>query len=592
MGNYQVKFDVTTNDAGKKTYVGEMRHEGLGKHRIIRDTGENEEFARLLTKLQWVDWEQRFENIEQKKLAIVRRTPQSWMTFDEGQRNKADALTQEIQNDLKQLETILVSALDEPTIVNWNALKARFLPFSEDPPKMPAPPTEPMAPTLPTKPSQVSWEFQPALSILDKLISSRRDQKIAEAKLRYEDAVSKWQSDIDRITEAYQDTHFEYKTTLLRMKSIHAESMKMWETRKADFEIQERLRNSAIDAKQAAYLALEPTAIVDYCDLVLYQSHYPDLCPKEWELDYDPSSKQLIVDYLLPAPDDFPKIKGVKWVSSRKVFEDQKLTETAREKLYDEVVYQIILRTAHEIVSSDAVGAIHAVVVNGIVNSIDRGTGKVVTACILSLRVEAAQFRGVNLAQVDPKTCFKSLKGVGSSRLHGLSPIPPIMTIRKDDARFVSAYGVADSLDSGVNLAAMGWEDFEHLIRELFEKEFSSNGGEVRVTQASRDGGVDAIAFDPDPIRGGKIVIQAKRYTNTVGVSAVRDLYGTVLNEGATKGVLVTTSDYGPDSYSFAQGKPLVLLSGANLLHMLQKHGHKAKIDLREAKQLIAAQEK
>lgn len=36
------------------------------------------------------------------------------------------------------------------------------------------------------------------------------------------------------------------------------------------------------------------------------------------------------------------------------------------------------------------------------------------------------------------------------------------------------------------------------------------------ITQASRDGGVDAIAFDPDPIRGSKIVIQAKRYTNTV----------------------------------------------------------------------------
>ena len=41
----------------------------------------------------------------------------------------------------------------------------------------------------------------------------------------------------------------------------------------------------------------------------------------------------------------------------------------------------------------------------------------------------------------------------------------------------------------------MHWEDFEHLIRELFEKEFSCNGGEVKVTQASRDGGVDAIAL-------------------------------------------------------------------------------------------------
>lgn len=84
-------------------------------------------------------------------------------------------------------------------------------------------------------------------------------------------------------------------------------------------------------------------------------------------------------------------------------------------------------------------------------------------------------------------------------------------------------------MDDSINLAAMSWEDFEHLIRELFEKEFKQYGGECNVTRSSRDGGVDAIASDPDPIRGGKIVIQAKRYTKTVGVSAVRDLYGTVL---------------------------------------------------------------
>jgi restriction system protein len=134
----------------------------------------------------------------------------------------------------------------------------------------------------------------------------------------------------------------------------------------------------------------------------------------------------------------------------------------------------------------------------------------------------------------------------------------------------------------------MDWEDFEHLIRELFEEEFAKGGGEVKVTRASRDGGVHAVAFDPDPIRGGKIVIQAKRYTNKVGVSAVRDLYGTLINEGATKGILVSTADYGPEAYEFAKGKPLTLLNGSNLLSLLEKHGHKAKIDLQEAKKLFA----
>jgi len=54
----------------------------------------------------------------------------------------------------------------------------------------------------------------------------------------------------------------------------------------------------------------------------------------------------------------------------------------------------------------------------------------------------------------------------------------------------------------------------------------------------------------------------------------------------------VSTADDGPDAYEFAKGKPLTLLNGSNLLHLLEKHGHKAKIDLREAKQILAEQEK
>jgi restriction system protein len=205
----------------------------------------------------------------------------------------------------------------------------------------------------------------------------------------------------------------------------------------------------------------------------------------------------------------------------------------------------------------------------------------------LSVQANRTEFQQINLHQVDPKACVRKLKGVGSSQLHSLTPIAPILKLDKEDSRFVQAYEVVEGLDQSSNLAAMDWEDFEHLIRELFEAEFQSTGGEVKVTQASRDGGVDAVAFDPDPIRGGKIVIQAKRYTNVVGVAAVRDLYGTLLNEGANKGILVTTSQYGPDAYSFAKDKPITLLDGSNLLSLLQKHGHKARIDLKEAKRIL-----
>ena len=58
----------------------------------------------------------------------------------------------------------------------------------------------------------------------------------------------------------------------------------------------------------------------------------------------------------------------------------------------------------------------------------------------------------------------------------------------------------------------------------------------------------------------------------------MRDLFGTVQNEGASKGILVTTSGYGPSSFQFASGKPLELIDGSNLLYLLAEH---AQVDAR-----------
>jgi restriction endonuclease Mrr len=62
-------------------------------------------------------------------------------------------------------------------------------------------------------------------------------------------------------------------------------------------------------------------------------------------------------------------------------------------------------------------------------------------------------------------------------------------------------------------------------------------------------------------------------------LSAVRDLYGTLQNEGASKGILVTTSGYGQASFDFAQNKPIELIDDSNLLYLLAEHAEiEAKI--------------
>jgi restriction system protein len=487
---------------------------------------------------------------------------------------EAQSRTKEAVEAIDELESILQHTLDIDDTIKWKVLKDTST-FSKPKPETPKPEEAPQSPR------RTSPRYQPELGFLDKIISSRKENKIRAAQELYKTEYQRWEKQKEEVLKNNDESKKEYEKQL-----------QLWQTDEQVFLAKQKEANEAIDKREEQYLSKNPDAIVDYCELVLSNSQYPDYFPKEFELDYNPETKILIVEYSLPSIDVMPKLKEVKYVQSREELVESYFPESTLNKLYDSLIYQITLRTIHELYEADVVNALDSIVFNGWVESIDKATGKKVNACILSVQANRAEFLSINLASVDPKLCFKNLKGVGSSKLHSLTPIAPVLNISREDKRFISSYEVAGELDESSNLAAMDWEDFEHLIRELFEEEFAQSGGEVKVTQASRDGGVDAVAFDPDPIRGGKIVIQAKRYTNTVGVSAVRDLYGTVMNEGATKGILVTTADYGPDAYEFAKGKPLTLLSGSNLLSLLDKHGHKATINLKAAKLILSDKEK
>lgn len=573
----QLQCEYTTRGAEKWTL--EVWHDGLGKHRLLR--GPEKEIVLRKAELQAGQWEERWaatkdrERVLQDKEAVKREV--------EANKVLATERTAEAEQELEALGRLLHETLLVNDAVDWISLEDRR-DFPEPRPLRPEPVPDPVLTVLPSEPRPDDKAYQPKFGLLDSLFSSRRQRITEECDARYKEDRESWHRELTTVEQRNAEVTRLHDSELNRQREIFEKTVAGWEARRAEFAAQQSRRNKAVERQRLAYESRTREAIIEYCDLVLSTSIYPDYFPQEFEVDYSAEGRLLVVEYTLPAPDAIPRLKAVKYVVARDEFTESFITDSQARSLYDSVLYQIALRTVHELFEADTVDALDGIVFNGIVTSVDRATGNAVTACILSLQVTKSEFLPIDLARVDPRACFKSLKGVGSSKLHSLAAVAPIMQMRRNDGRFVSAQEIAQTLDESSNLAAMDWEDFEHLIRELFEQEFRTSGGEVKVTQASRDGGVDAIAFDPDPIRGGKIVIQAKRYTNTVGVSAVRDLYGTVLNEGATKGVLVTTSDFGPDAYGFAKDKPLALLNGGNLLHMLEKHGHKVRIDIQEAR--------
>ncbi|MGO8716608.1 MAG: restriction endonuclease [Smithella sp.] len=557
-------------------YTVEMYHKGLNEHKLI--SAPDIDMLNNKANLQAQKWTEKWEINEFKRIVNAQKSANREEANSKTE--EAKLRTEEAIESLRQIDNLLIHTLSIDDRIDWESLKKK----EKYPETSPAKATKKDIKEYPSKPEKQSAEFTPIFSFFEKLFKSKREKKIQEVENKYSMAIAEWEKQKATIDKFNDQLDKDFEDEMKRWEGDVAR----WEKSKNNFLSEQADFNAKIDEMKETYLNKNSDSIVEYCEMVLNSSEYPDSFPKNFELEYNPDNSILIVEYELPAIKCFPRVREVKYIASKKEFKESYISESQLNGILDEAMYKITLRSIHELFEADVANAIEAISFNGWVKAINRATGKEENNCILSIQAKKSEFMGIDLSNVDPKTCFKNLKGVASSKLSSLTPVQPILQISRVDKRFVEGYDVANQIDNTTNLAAMDWEDFEHLIRELFEKEFQTGGGEVKITQASRDGGVDAIAFDPDPIRGGKIVIQAKRYTNTVNVSAVRDLYGTVVNEGATKGLLVSTADYGPDAYEFAKGKPLTLLNGSNLLHLLEKHGHHAKIDLRAAKKILA----
>jgi restriction system protein len=263
-----------------------------------------------------------------------------------------------------------------------------------------------------------------------------------------------------------------------------------------------------------------------------------------------------------------------RYIKTKDTIEEKERKAADIRDLYQDIVASVALRTCHELFESDQGNHLEAVVFSGFVQTVDASTGKDIRPFLISVRATKQRFLEIDLSRIDKKACLRNLGGQLSPRPYEVQPVKPIVEFDMVDKRFVEQSNILSDLESRPNLMDLNPFEFENLVSNLF----GQMGLETKLTRTARDGGVDAVAFDARPVIGGKVVIQAKRYKNTVGVSAVRDLYGTMMNEGANKGILVTTSGYGPDAFEFSKDKPIELLDGSQLLYLLEQVGVKARI--------------
>lgn len=114
------------------------------------------------------------------------------------------------------------------------------------------------------------------------------------------------------------------------------------------------------------------------------------------------------------------------------------------------------------------------------------------------------------------------------------------------------------------SIAALHWREFEQLVGEAFRRQ----GYSVEETGlGGADGGVDLMLR-----RNGRTwLVQCKRWRQRqVSVTTVREMWGLLAHHRADGVKIVCVGDYTPDARRFAEGKAIELITGADLVEMVQ----------------------
>lgn len=107
---------------------------------------------------------------------------------------------------------------------------------------------------------------------------------------------------------------------------------------------------------------------------------------------------------------------------------------------------------------------------------------------------------------------------------------------------------------SGIkDIDEMDGRQFEHYLGHLFK----AHGYTVQVTRAAGDYGADLVIVKD----GKKIVVQAKRYSKSVGLKAVQEVQASIAHYGASEGWVIANREYTDEAYALAKSNRIRLIN-------------------------------
>ena len=459
--------------------------------------------------------------------------------YAEARAAEVDKANSDLRSHLDDLDTLLLSTLAVDDHIDLDRFKKPLAVPEFDP--------GPLGRPLP-EPSWDSYAPPEPTGLGRMVLAERYERQLAAARAAFEEA---------KVRHAEAETR--RRRQLAEREAAYRQQRDLVAARVAAY-------NAEVDRFATAVAQGDPESVIEYFGMVLGNSIYPDDFPQHYRLAFLPRERHLVVEYQLPSVEVVPAVQEYRYDRARdEIRAVGRPVEDVRRR-YLNTIAQIALRTVHEIVEADRGGLVDLIVFNGVVDTVDRRTGKPARPCLVSLRAPRADFAGIRLRNVEPVACVKHLDARVSEQPDELAAIRAVVDFDLVDSKWRDDVDVLADLDHRPNLLALPSDEFEGVVGDLF----TVMGLQMGYAAPAGDHAAWS-AVDPRPLFGGRVVVHACR-SDRVAPDAIGTLAAAVAKAGATKGIYVTTGVFDPDAHRQQNGRPLELIDGAGLLTLLADH--------------------
>ncbi|MCX5286509.1 hypothetical protein [Streptomyces sp. NBC_00183] len=335
---------------------------------------------------------------------------------------EVESMNASLAGDLADIDGLLTWTLDMDDYVDLESLKISAV---EHPPFTPGRMAVP-APSVPepTYEPEPVYEEPAAPGGLSAMLGGkkRHQQAIEGARTAFADAHRHWEQAKDAAHSSYvKKAAQREKSEAKRVAELSAAEEKYkqeCEKREADASA-----HNAEVAKLINDLAFDvESAIQEYVGIVLSNSVYPEVFPVEHDHVFNLASRELSLKVSVPEPSSIPAVKAYRYVKAKDEIASTNLPVREKKERYANAVWQVAVRSLHEVFEADRAGKVHSIALAVGVDTVDPATGRPATVPLVIVAADRETFNGFDLAKVVPQATLQHLGAAMSKSPFDLVP--------------------------------------------------------------------------------------------------------------------------------------------------------------------------